>query len=112
MEVKNIDKYELSDFTGGWFVGDFENSLLRTNFEASVKHHPKGEVWDKHYHKKATEYNVVVSGCVVIDNVRYEKDSVFVIHPYFVVDPNFVEDTTIVCIKSISDVNDKYVVER
>jgi hypothetical protein len=38
----------------GWFIGDFEPSVLKTkNFEVGVLIHKKGELWPKHFHKEA-----------------------------------------------------------
>jgi quercetin dioxygenase-like cupin family protein len=108
-----IDKYRIEDFTGGWFIGNFQPSLLQTDeFEVSVKMHRKGEIWEKHYHKLATEYNYVFEGIVEIDGVEYVKGDIFVIHPDFVVDPNFKEDCTIMCVKTPCVIGDKYVVKR
>lgn len=108
-----IEKHRIEDFVGGWFIGNFEPSLLKTDqFEVSVKEHPAGEIWDKHYHKVATEYNYVFAGCVEIDGVEYRKGDVFIIHPGFVVDPNFKEECTIMCVKTPCVPGDKYVVER
>ena len=108
-----IEKFDINDFKGGWFIGDFEPSLYKNkDFEVSIKIHPKGEIWEKHYHKVATEYNYVISGAVEINGVVYKEKDLFVIYPDFVVDPNFIEDCTIVCIKTPSTIGDKYVVER
>ena len=49
---------------------------------------------------------------LVIDGVTYKKGDLFVIYPDFVVDANFVDDCSIVCIKTPSIIGDKYVVER
>lgn len=107
-----IIKHRIEDFKGGWFIGNFEPTLLKTtDFEVSIKVHPKGEVWDKHYHKEATEYNYVCSGSVMIDGEVYSQGDIFVIEPMFVVDPDFLEDCTIVCVKTPSVIGDKYVVE-
>jgi|SRR6056300_480379 quercetin dioxygenase-like cupin family protein len=108
-----IEKRHISEFVGGWFIGNFEPSLLKTDeFEVSIKLHPKGEVWPKHYHKVATEYNYVIDGVVEIDGVKYEKDDIFIIHPDFVCDPTFHEDCRIVCVKTPCVPGDKYEVER
>jgi quercetin dioxygenase-like cupin family protein len=107
-----IIKNKLSDFNGGWFIGDFDLSLFKTkDFEVSVKIHPKGEVWDKHYHKVATEYNYVVSGTVIIDGESYTSGDLFTVQPGTVVDPDFAENCTIVCVKVPSLIGDKYVCE-
>ena len=108
-----IEKFDIKDFKKGWFIGNFEPTLLKTkDFEISVRTHPKGEIWDKHYHKIATEYNYVTDGAVEIDGVVYKKGDLFIIHPDFVVDANFIDDCSIVCIKTPSIMGDKYIVER
>lgn len=104
-----ITKHRIEDFKGGWFIGDFEPSLLDTrDFEVSIKTHPKGEDWPKHYHAVATEYNAVVSGVVEIDGVKYTKGDIFVVDPMTVMDPDFQEDCVIVCVKVPSVKGDKY----
>ncbi len=108
-----IEKKKLSDFKGGWFVGNFDPAIIKTEeFEVSVKEHVAGEKTEKHYHKVALEVNCVVSGEVLINGENFCAGDVFVVHPGEVVDPIFQKDCTIVCVKSPSDVNDKFVVER
>ena len=108
-----IELYNIDDFVGGWFIGNFEPSLNKTkDFEVSIKTHEKGEIWDKHYHKIATEYNYVIGGQVEINGVVYKKGDIFVVPPMEIVDPNFLETCEIVCVKTPSAPNDKYVVKR
>lgn len=104
-----MDVTQISKFTGGWFIGDFEPSLLQgAGFEASLKTHRKDDAWPVHYHKVATEYNIVVSGRMTIQNVMLHAGDVFVLHPYEIADPVFHEDTIIVCIKHPGTKNDKF----
>jgi len=111
--MSEVEKYRIEDFKGGWFIGNFEPSLFKTNeFECSIKLHPKGEVWEKHYHKIAKEYNYVFKGIVEIDGQEYKEGDIFVINPGFVVDPIFKEDCTICCVKTPCVIGDKYEVER
>ena len=50
----------LSEMIGGWFIGDFEPSLIKNkDFEASVKYYKKGDEEFKHMHKVATEITVM-----------------------------------------------------
>lgn len=114
--MKKLDIHHISEFTGGWFIGNFEPSILKTeDFEVSIKVHPKGEEWDKHTHKVATEYNYVVSGEMLVkihDEDCYEHfkvGDIFVVPPGFVMEPTFLEDTTVVCIKTPSVKGDKYI---
>ena len=43
---------KLDDMIKGWFVGNFEPTLLKTNdVEVAVKRYKKGDYEDRHYHK-------------------------------------------------------------
>ena len=67
MQVSKLD-----DMAKGWFVGNFEPTLVKTNdVEVAVKSYKKGDAEDKHYHKIATEITVVVSGRVKMNNIIY-----------------------------------------
>lgn len=97
---------------GGWFIGDFEPSVHRTEaFEVSVKLHPKGEKWETHYHKIAKEINMIVSGEMTLQNTRLTSGDIFVLEPDEIADPVFHTDCTIVCVKTPSAKNDKYIVD-
>ena len=97
----------------GWFIGDFEPSVLRTKkFEVGYAKHKKNDPWDKHYHKLANEITLVVRGKVKINNQIYSEGDIFLIEPNEVVDPEFLEDVEFIIIKTPSDVNDKYIVEK
>lgn len=101
--------YNLSDMKGGWIVGDFEPSVLRTpDFEVGVKLHPKGEKWPVHYHKDVVEYNVLVSGSMTIQGERLEAGTIFVLDKNEIADPEFHEDCWIVCTKVPSIPGDKH----
>jgi len=105
--------YNYKDMKGGWFVGNFEPSAYKTeNFEVSYKIHPKGEIWDHHYHKVATEINFLISGRMKIIDTELKSGDIFVIEPNEVADPVFYEDCHIVCVKTTSLKGDKYIVEN
>jgi quercetin dioxygenase-like cupin family protein len=102
--------YRLEDMMGGWFVGDFEPSVHRTDqFEVSVKVHPRGEKWDIHYHKVAREINAIIMGEMTLQKTRLVAGDIFILEPGEIADPEFHTDCTIVCIKTPSVRNDKYI---
>jgi|TARA_B100002019_G_scaffold167821_1_gene145171 anti-sigma factor ChrR (cupin superfamily) len=104
---------KLSDYTRGWIIGDFEPSIFRTkDFEVAVLNHKKGEEWPAHYHKKGIEYNVLVSGKMIIQNKEINSGDVFVLDRYEVADPVFLEDCTVVCVKTPSIPSDKFEVTK
>ena len=99
----------LEDFTRGWLMGDFEPSLIRTkDFEVGILTHTKGEVWPKHYHKLADEYNVLVKGKMTVNGIELNTGDVFIIEKNEVSEPKFLEDCTVLVIKIPSIIGDKY----
>ena len=104
MEVSKI-----SDYKAGWFIGNFDPSAFKTEaFEAGISLHPKGSSWPLHYHKIATEITLVLSGKMKIQGQLVEAGNVFVIKPYEIADPEFLEDCKVMVIKTPSVPGDKY----
>ena len=100
---------KLSDFKRGWIIGDFEPNVFRTkDFEVGIAEHKKGDVWTAHYHKVATEYNVMLDGVMIIGGEKIEAGDVFVFEPGDIADPTFLEDCRILCVKVPSIIGDKY----
>lgn len=105
-----MDKFNIEDMKGGWFVGDFEPTAYKTSAaEVSYKFHPKGQKWEIHYHKVATEINYLVYGEMIIGGSKLKGGDVFVLHPGEVADPEFITDCAIVCVKVPGEKNDKYI---
>lgn len=103
----NITK--ITDYVRGWFIGDFEPTVLRTkDFEVGVLSHHKGESWASHYHKDSVEYNVLVSGKMIIQGQELNSGDVFVFEKGEIADPVFLEDCTVVCVKVPSIPSDKF----
>ena len=64
MKVSHISKMK-----GGWFVGNFEPTLYKTNdTEVAVKEYKAGDYGVRHYHKIATELTVIVRGIVKMND--------------------------------------------
>ena len=100
---------KLQNMHRGWFVGNFTPSVFKTDqFEVGVLFHPKGEKWPKHYHKEAVEINVLISGKMIINGKSLIPGNIFLIEKNEIADPEFIEDCTIVCVKSSSNPGDKY----
>lgn len=105
--------YKIKDMNGGWYIGDFEPSVYKTSaFEVSLKNHPKDEIWPKHYHKEAIEINLIVKGRMELNNTLLETGDIFILDKMEVVDPHFLDDCLIVCVKVPSIIGDKYIVSR
>ena len=96
----------------GWFIGDFDPSVLKTNkFEVGVLKHKKDETWQAHYHKESIEYNYLIEGEMTIQGILLKAGDIFVIDKYEVADPIFITDCTVVVVKTPSIPQDKYMVE-
>ena len=103
---------KLNDMVRGWFVGNFEPSLYKTNdVEVGVKEYKKGDYEEWHYHKIATEITVIVSGCVQMNDKKYSKGDVIVIEPGEGTDFKALTDTVTAVVKLPGANNDKYVRE-
>ena len=82
-----MKKFRIEDMHRGWFVGNFEPTAFKTkNFEVGYLEHKKGDMWDKHYHKHATEINLIVRGRVKVNDEIYSKGDIFIIEPNETVD--------------------------
>jgi len=104
MNISNI-----RDYVRGWFIGDFNPSVLRTkDFEVGVLTHKKGEVWNAHYHKESIEYNVLISGKMIVQGKELNSGDLFVFQKGEIADPIFLEDCTLVVVKVPSIPSDKF----
>jgi hypothetical protein len=104
--------YKLDEMKSGWFIGDFEPTSFRTNqMEACYRIHPKGEKWDTHYHRYITEINLLISGKMKIQDRILISGDIFVLEPYEIANPEFIEDCSIVCIKYPSIPEDKIIIK-
>jgi quercetin dioxygenase-like cupin family protein len=102
-----IDKMER--MVRGWFIGDFEPSILRTkDFEVAYLRHAKGERWDPHYHAASVEYNYLIRGSMIIQGTTLRAGDIFVLEKGDVADPDFLEDCELICVKVPSLPSDKY----
>lgn len=100
---------DFGQMKGGWFIGNFEPTALKTeDFEVCWKLHKQGEFWPRHYHRVATEYNLLVEGKMRIKDAVLEAPCIFVLQPNEVADPEFLEDCKIVIVKTPSVIGDKY----
>ena len=104
--------YSTESFVGGWWLGNFEPSVFKTDqFEVCYKTHAAGEKWDAHYHALGTEFNYLIRGEMCINDMEFEAPVVFVIEPGEVADPTFITDVELIIVKIPSVPGDKYIVD-
>ena len=108
-----MKKVKLKDMKGGWFIGNFEPSLLKTNdVEVAVKKYKSGDSEQAHYHKVATEYTVIVEGKVRMMGVEYGEGEILIIKPMESTDFLALTDVTTVVVKVPGASNDKYITNK
>lgn len=104
-----MKRRKLDEFHRGWFIGDFEPSLLRTkDFEIGILDHKKDEIWPSHIHYKADEYNVLIAGVMLINGKFVFPGEMFVIEKGEIATPVFVTDCKLVVVKVPSVIGDKF----
>jgi len=104
-----IEIYKLHTFTKGWFIGNFDPSLYKTNYvEIGLKTYKAGEIEDYHHHKIATEYTVIINGVAEMSGKKYVKGDIIVIKPGESTDFKAVTTVTTMVVKIPGANNDKY----
>jgi Ni,Fe-hydrogenase III small subunit len=104
-----MEKFNLENMIGGWLIGNFEPSLLKTNeVEVAVKKYKAGDYDSTHYHKIGTEYTVIVTGQVEMSGKIYNENDILIIRPLDSTDFRAITDAITVVVKIPGVSNDKY----
>jgi quercetin dioxygenase-like cupin family protein len=105
MKLKKLD-----DMTKGWFVGNFEPSVLRTNdVEVAVKKYSKGDFEETHYHKIATEITLILSGRAFMFEREFVEGDIVVVEPGDATSFRAITDVVTVVVKHPGANDDKYI---
>ena len=100
---------KLENFKGGWFIGNFEPSLLKTDeFEVAVKEYRAGDKEPAHVHKIATEMTLVLNGVALFNGQPVSSGNIVVLEPGEWNEFEAFTDVTTVVIKTPSVKGDKY----
>ena len=104
-----MDLYNINNMFKGWFIGDFEPSLCKTQYvEVGVKEYKAGEYEPCHYHKIATEFTVIIEGKVEMNGQGYSTGDIIKIMPNEITDFKAITNTKTVVVKLPGAKNDKY----
>ena len=104
-----MKKHQLDNMLGGWFIGDFEPSLLASSdFEVAVKYYQAGDFEASHVHKIAKEFTVIVEGEVKMNNLIYKSGDIVQVEPGEYTDFEALTQTITGVVKTPSVKNDKY----
>lgn len=104
-----LERHRLDDFTKGWFVGDFEPTLVPSSaVEVAVKQYRAGEHEEKHHHRVAEEVTVIVSGTVRMSGEEIGAGEIVRIPAGSATDFTAITDATTVVVKLPCVRGDKY----
>jgi hypothetical protein len=105
-----MEIFNLENMTKGWFVGDFEPTVLKTNdVEVSVKKYKKGDTEAEHFHKIATEITTVVYGKIKMCDKVFSSNDIIKLEPGEATAFEAIEDSLTVVVKYPGASNDKYI---
>ena len=103
---------QLTDYTRGWLVGDFQPAILKKkDVEVALKTYQAGQKELPHYHKLTDEFTLILKGCVNINKVIYKEGSIICIPANGISYFEALENTTTLVIRTGSFPNDKYILE-
>ncbi len=106
-----MEKYNLKDMINGWFIGNFEPSLFKTNdVEVAVKSYKSGDKESSHFHKIATEYTIILIGSAQMNQQTFQSGDIVVIRPGEETDFCALTDLMTVVVKIPGANNDKFVI--
>lgn len=101
--------FQLDDMVKGWFVGNFNPTVLSTNdVEVAVKKYKAGDYESSHYHRIATEITVITDGQVKMNGIIYSSGAIIVIEPNQATDFLALTDVTTTVVKYPGANDDKY----
>jgi uncharacterized cupin superfamily protein len=105
-----MKRHSLSDFKGGWFLGDFVPTLFGVkDFEISVKYYHTGDNEAAHYHKIATEWTVIIEGEVEMNGITYHRGDIVEVSPGEITHFSAITDAVTTVVKVPSVKGDKYI---
>jgi mannose-6-phosphate isomerase-like protein (cupin superfamily) len=95
--------------TKGWFVGAFQPAAFATDaVEVGVKRYRAGDCETAHFHKRATEITLILSGRVRMFGREWSDGDIIVVEPGDVTDFTALTDAINVVVKTPGVLDDKY----
>lgn len=102
----------LKDFLNGWVVGDFDPSIIRSkDIEIGILHHTENDKCNLHIHKQTTEINIITKGKMRVNGKVLFSGDIFIIYPMQLAEVEFLEDVTIVVLRTPSIPTDKFCIK-
>lgn len=75
-----MKKYNLNNFKGGWFIGNFSPSVCQTEkFEVALKKYKRGESDALHFHREAIEVTLILEGTAEFSGNLVKENDIIVL---------------------------------
>jgi mannose-6-phosphate isomerase-like protein (cupin superfamily) len=104
-----LERHDLEDFTKGWFVGNFNPTILASDtVEVAIKYYKAGDHETSHHHKVATELTAIVIGRVQMSGEEIGPGEIIKINPGQSTDFIALTDAVTVVVKMPCVAGDKY----
>ena len=106
-----MKKHQIQSFTKGWFIGNFDPSLMRVKeFEAAMKFYKKGDLEVAHFHRVAIEFTIIGQGKFRMNDNILGPGDIIELAPGETSDFECMENGVTFVIKSPSAPDDKFVI--
>ncbi|MFH1661751.1 MAG: hypothetical protein ABIA02_01485 [Candidatus Falkowbacteria bacterium] len=103
--------YKLENFIRGWFVGNFEPTIIKNeNCEVAIQNYKKGDKEQAHMHKQANEITAIGEGVFKMSGKIIKKGDIVLIEKGEATDFECIEDGHTIVYKDKSVKGDKYLV--
>lgn len=100
---------KMSEMKLGWFIGNFEPSILRTDkVEVAIKRYHEGQKEPFHFQKVATEITVLIEGKARMGSQFLEAGDIILLDAGEICDFEAITETVLVAVKLPSIPNDKF----
>jgi len=104
-----MKRHKLGDMRGGWFVGNFEPTLLKlADCEVAVKRYGAGDHEPTHVHRLSVELTLIISGRVTMNGEAFGGGDIIELAPGEPGEFRVLEDAITVVVKSPSVPSDKH----
>jgi len=104
-----MKKFDLESMHRGWFVGNFNPSVLNTQkCEVAIKKYKQGDYEPEHYHMECKEITVILNGIVEMGGKKFSDGDIVVVECGESIDFRALSDVTTVVYKDGSVEGDKF----
>ena len=108
-----MKKHRIESFIRGWFIGDFEPTLVPTKqFETAMKTYKTGDKEAAHLHSIAREFTIIGAGKFRMNEAILQAGDIVELSPGEVADFECLESGITFVVKTPSAPKDKVLVNR